>query len=239
MDASVFYRRYDWPEERWATDAARTMTPVDAARGGVGPYPIIRSAVWESLQVSLFCGSLSAIRTLLPPSDGAGSVTWYGQQEAHRVAYYDICRSIGMARFGTAENALLDVFGALAGATGWWWAYDDVCVLSERPTILATEPTPAGVHNEQRLHRDDGPALRFVDGHSVCALHGTIVPEWVVQNPTVERIATERNVEIRRCAIEKIGWDTYIDGAGLTLLDRADDQGNPGCTLALDATPEV
>ena len=63
-------------------------------------------------------------------------------------------------------------------------------------------------------------------------------PDWVVRDPTAERIARERNVEIRRCAIERIGWDTYIDAADLALVDQADDPGNAGGTLRLYATPD-
>lgn len=68
-------------------------------------------------------------------------------------------------------------------------------------------------------------------------LHGTPVPEWVLSDPTAERIAAERNVEVRRTAIERIGWDSYIDQAGLRLLATAPDPGNPGCELRLYDTP--
>lgn len=95
--------------------------------------------------------------------------------------------------------------------------------MAERPTTLHSEPIPGRVHNEHRLHHSESPALEFQDGDAVFVLHGTIVPDWVVRDPTAERIARERNVEIRRCAIERIGWDTYIDAADLALVDQADD----------------
>ncbi len=59
----------------------------------------------------------------------------------------------------------------------------------------------------------------------------------MIAEPTVERIARERNIEVRRCAIERIGWDVYIDEAGLELVDRTDDPGNAGAPLSLYATP--
>jgi hypothetical protein len=196
---------------------------------------IARAAVWDSLRTTLFDGVATAIRTLLPrPSPG---VTWYGQQEAHRVGYYDTLRRCGLAGFAPRDDELLDLQAALVRATGWWWAFDGVCVMAERPTVLHTEPTPEGVHNERRLHHADQPALEFSDGSGVFVQHGTIVPDWVVLDPTVERISRERNVEVRRCAIERIGWDRYIDMAALALVDHADDPGNPGCTLRLYATP--
>ncbi|WP_331280450.1 DUF6745 domain-containing protein [Rhodococcus sp. UNC23MFCrub1.1] len=139
-----------------------------------------------------------------------------------------------LPRYG---SRILDTQTALAGATGWWWAFDNVCVMSERPGILQTEPLPGAVHNERRLHGQNEPAVQFADGRSVHVDHGTIVPEWVIAEPTVERIARERNIEVRRCAIERIGWDVYIDEAGLELVDRTDDPGNAGAPLSLYATP--
>jgi hypothetical protein len=43
---------------------------------------------------------------------------------------------------------------------------------------------------------------------------------------------------VRRSAIERIGWDTYLEQAGLRLVDTGQDPGNPGCTLELYAAPE-
>ncbi|MGW4333996.1 DUF6745 domain-containing protein [Rhodococcus koreensis] len=231
MDASIARGRSDWPHERRAIEIARAQSPDNSARAGISPNAIIRAAVWDSLRTSLFDGAAAAIRTLMPAV--AGGVSWYGQHEAHRVAYYDAYRRFGLARFRSDDVELLDVHTALTGATGWWWAFDNVCVVAERPTALHAEPIPARVHNEHRLHHPDAPALEFEDGRALFVQHGTIVPDWVVLEPTVERIARERNVEVRRCAIERIGWDTYIDEAGLALIDRADDPGNVGHTLQL------
>jgi hypothetical protein len=55
----------------------------------------------------------------------------------------------------------------------------------------------------------------------------------VVTDPSADRIAREANVEVRRCAIEHIGWGAYIDQAGLRLVATAPDPGNPGCELRL------
>ena len=199
------------------------------------PGPIVREAILGSLETSLRDGVATAIRGLLPPAVGA--VTWYGQQEAPRVAHHDFWRRSGLVRFAPGDDEVLDHLVALTRATGWWWAFDDVCVMAERPTALHMEPIPNQFHGQRRLHRDDGPAVQFSDGAAVFALHGTVVPSWVMNDPDVERIARERNVEVRRCAIERIGWDTYIDAAGLALIDRADDPGNAGCPISLYATP--
>jgi len=63
------------------------------------------------------------------------------------------------------------------------------------------------------------------------------VPDWVITSPTIDRIKEENNVEVRRCAIERIGWDPYIDQAGLHLVAAVADPGNPGCDLCLYDMP--
>ena len=215
------------------TDAAAWTPPSTPARS---PRPVVREAILGSLQTSLRDGVTTAIRGLLPPSVGA--VTWYGQQEAPRIAHHDFWRRSDLVRFAPVDDEVLELLIALACATGWWWAFDDICVMAERPTALHMEPIPNQIHDQRRLHRDDGPAVQFSDGSAVFALHGTVVPAWVMHDPDVERIARERNIEVRRCAIERIGWDTYIDTAGLQLIDRVEDPGNAGSPLSLYATPD-
>jgi hypothetical protein len=63
------------------------------------------------------------------------------------------------------------------------------------------------------------------------------VPSWVIEAPTVDRIADEGTVEVRRCAIERIGWGAFIDQAGLRIVGQAADPGNPGSELRLYDLP--
>jgi hypothetical protein len=169
----------------------------------------------------------------------AGYVTWYGQHKAPWIAHYIAEQQLGLARYSPEDAEILDLHGELGRATGWWWPFDTVCVMAERPVAIHTEPTPEAQFGQRRLHYENDPVIEFADGKAVYALHGTVVPEWVMREPTVERIARERNVEVRRCAIERLGWDVYISEAGMTLIDQVDDPGNPDGTLALYATPSI
>jgi len=99
------------------------------------------------------------------------------------------------------------------------------------------EPDVGGVPG--RLHCADGPALVWPDGWRLYFWRGTLVPEWVVRRPTPERVHGEANVEVRRCAIEAMGWDNYIARAGLRQLDSVPDPGNPGQLLRLYEVPPV
>ncbi len=146
-------------------------------------------------------------------------------------AHYDAVRRMSDVVFTPDQNSLLDLWAMLARSCGWWLPREEVCVVSERPVEIHTEVW--GDVGQVRLHRPDGPALRYADGWGVHAWHGTKVPAWVVDDPSVERIEQEANIEVRRCAIEHIGWGDYIDRAGLRLVAAAPDPGNPGSELRL------
>ncbi|MEU8247928.1 DUF6745 domain-containing protein [Nonomuraea sp. NPDC048916] len=157
--------------------------------------------------------------------------SWYGTQCVSWVAHYDALRRAAGVVFTPEQTRHLDLWAAAARSCGWWWPREDVCVISERPVALHTEVW--GDDGEVRPHCADGPAVRYADGWDVHAWHGILVPSWVIADPGVERIAQEANVEVRRCAIERIGWQTYIDRAGLRLVATAPDPGNPGSELRL------
>jgi hypothetical protein len=59
----------------------------------------------------------------------------------------------------------------------------------------------------------------------------------VITNPTAGRITREPSVEVRRAAIERLGWDAYIDQARLALVAARPDPGNPGGQLHLYDLP--
>ncbi len=128
----------------------------------------------------------------------------------------------------------IEAFGnALRGE--WWWPHLDFVLVSDRPSLVRTEPDTDG--GPGRLHCADGPAVHWRDGWSLHFWHGTQVPSWVIHRPTPDAVHAEPNVEVRRCAIEAMGWDTYIAGAGLRLVDSATDPGNTGNLLHLYEVP--
>ncbi|KAB2343645.1 DUF6745 domain-containing protein [Actinomadura rudentiformis] len=156
---------------------------------------------------------------------------WSSTQCVGWLGHYDALRQVARVAFTPEQARQFDLWAAVAQSCGWWWPREDVCVVSERPVVMRTEV--AGDNGELRLHCADGPAVRYADGWDLYAWHGAQVPAWVVTDPCVRRIERETNVEVRRCAIEHIGWASYIDQAGLRLVASAPDPGNPGSELRL------
>jgi hypothetical protein len=94
---------------------------------------------------------------------------------------------------------------------------------------------------QSRLHNPDGPALTYADGYALHAWHGTRVPADLVTGDGWDprRILAERNAEVRRCAIERRGWDRFVTEGGLRQVGPGQlDPGNPGQQLLLYDLPE-
>ena len=125
----------------------------------------------------------------------------------------------------------------IAHHAGWWWPMRDICVMSERPVEIHGEQVAPDGWRSHQLHCEDGPALSYIDGWGFHVWHGVQVPEWVIAEPTIERINNETNTEIRRCALESFGWGRYLDEVGSTLVHECDDPGNPDQRLQLYEIP--
>jgi hypothetical protein len=120
--------------------------------------------------------------------------------------------------------------------TRWWWPTPDFVMACDRPAELHIEHT-AGFY---RLHHDSGPAIRWADGWAIHFWHGTRVPAHLIETGwDAARILAEPNTAIRRCAIELLGWDRFVEDAGFRLRDAAPDPANPGQWLRLYDVPRT
>ena len=190
--------------------------PVRRAVGGLWPERLLEGAWTEGTKVRGFHrdGVLHDRRAV-----GA----------AHQVAY----REAGLSGLDPADQAVLSGLVAVRRALVWV-PYAWLTVVLEPPVQLHTEQ--AG--DEVRLHREDGPAVVWADGQVEFYLHGVRIPaELAGREPTVRELHAERNSEVRRVLIEREGWAQYVDRAGLRLVAKSPDPGNPGRELRLYRTP--
>ncbi len=144
-------------------------------------------------------------------------------------AWFDACARIGVT--GTEAWAGHAQIGRNAG---WWWAFKGFAVLTERPIELHRDP-------QNRLHCETGPAIAYRDGFAIHLWHGRRVPADLIETGwDMARIFSEPNSEIRRCAIERTGWDAFIADGGLKLVAEADDPGNSPHKIGLyDLPPKL
>lgn len=126
-----------------------------------------------------------------------------------------------------------------ASAAWWWWPFRDFVLLCPPPDELRRDQVGEGDLARRRLHCPDGPAVAWVDGFGLYFWHGTHVPRAVIDDTlTADEIIREPNAEIRRCAIERRGWDRFVIEARLAQIGpAAPDPGNPGQTLTLHDVP--
>ncbi|MEU0783927.1 DUF6745 domain-containing protein [Streptomyces sp. NPDC006173] len=121
-----------------------------------------------------------------------------------------------LSAFDSDDTDPLAGIAAVARNAGWWWPYEKVAVISERPLSLHRDE--AG-----RLDRGDGPALRYGDGFALYAWRGMPVPATFLDELTAltpERIRGEENAELRRVMLEHYGYDRYLDESGAVPVHR-------------------
>lgn len=104
----------------------------------------------------------------------------------------------------------------LARSCGWVWWHENVLAISDRPSVVNRD-------DRGRLHCETGPSIAYRDGWTLHHWHGVAVPADVIERPasiTVARIRAEENAEVRRCMIERYGYDRYCADAGLQIVDQ-------------------
>lgn len=121
-----------------------------------------------------------------------------------------------LCAFDPDEGTPLDGLAEVARTAGWWWPYERLAVVCERPVELHRDE--AG-----RLDRGDGPALAYPDGFALHAWRGMPVPAEFIATLdalTPDRIRDEENAELRRVMLEYYGYDRYLRESGAEPMHR-------------------
>ena len=86
---------------------------------------------------------------------------------------------------------------------------------------------PTAIHKDERtrLHNENGPAFSFADGWCGYYLHGVSVPRSLIETPAddldiVKYFAKERNAEVRREVLRKVGPLRLQQKLGSVILDQ-------------------
>ncbi len=109
------------------------LPPIAALQAGAPFREVVRDGVRDELAGHLLERFVWPVRTAVRQPI---PICWYGQQNAHWIAFYDVWRRLGLARYPSADERQLDVWATLARTCGWWWPGEDVCVVVERPVAV-------------------------------------------------------------------------------------------------------
>jgi hypothetical protein len=210
--------------ELWA-DARSRVTPLTTPRLRALTWTLMSAPLGEQVRLVLAPVRNHVGREARDRLDAelAGRVReWslhavYGQHDASWLAVFAF-----LGRVSACPPAVGRLAGLMqvARAAGWWWPFERVAVVSERPAVLTRDELG-------RLHGGDGPAIAYPDGLGLHRWRGMPVPADLVERLdrlTVERIHAERNAELRRVMTELYGLDRYLRDAGATRVD-ADETG--------------
>ena len=98
------------------------------------------------------------------------------------------------------------------------YAFETVCILCSIPKVYQNA--------ENKLHREDGPAVIFKDGFSLYFWNGIAVPQkWIEQKNKITKkdISSEKNAEKRRCLREILGTRRFSELLGIEIVDSDKD----------------
>jgi hypothetical protein len=109
---------------------------------------------------------------------------------------------------GRSETQTLRPLLSFAAAVPWWAMTTGTAFLCERPIA-------SRIDEQGRPHDAEAAALRFADGVTLHAWHGTVVPASLIEQPaTFERIESTPNAEFRRVLLERYGLHRYLRERG-------------------------
>ena len=111
-------------------------------------------------------------------------------------------------------------YETLAELSGPRYMHKKFCIVSDRPKTLL-------VNERNQPHCETGPFCEWIDGTKLFSLNGVRVPAWVVLTPknkiTKEQIIGEKNADIRREIIRKIGNERLAELLDYKVIDKFED----------------
>lgn len=135
----------------------------------------------------------------------------YSQWLSSSCGWFDYTKFIGVqlneTQYNTLFNYCKNVFAIIP--------YEKVCIVCDKPIEVHFK--------NQQLHNETGPSILFSDGYSLYSLNGVEVHDWVVMTPAEEidpvAILKEKNAEIRRELVRKIGIEKVCDKLNTKVID--------------------
>lgn len=139
----------------------------------------------------------------------------YGNHDASWLSFYEYFKDV----VGIKEVEKLNGLIEYAKNAGWASVFEDFAVIQDRPERILMD-------EQNRLHCENGPAIRYRDGFSVYSWHGVRIPAaWIEHKAdlTPKVALTWENIEQRRVACEIVGWNRILKELNAVIIDADDD----------------
>jgi hypothetical protein len=97
----------------------------------------------------------------------------------------------------------------------------------EKNAVVIIQPQFTKMTANRQFHCDGGAAIEWKDGYKSYLLHNVVVPEELVLTPHHQldpmSVLTERNAEVRREIVRKMGVERLVSHFGGVVLDKYQD----------------
>lgn len=132
------------------------------------------------------------------------------------ISFYDY-----FTRIGVLKNEDFDKLNSFIRSGVWdTLFYEKLCILIRRPISVLK-------NNAGQLHNPNGMSVEFRDKWGIYCLNGIRMTKEQVMTPAekmdVGEIVKEKNANIRRELIRKVGIERFIEKAGAKVLDKSGD----------------
>lgn len=143
--------------------------------------------------------------------------------------YYDYAEMIGV-KF---DESLKSVFHEFCKEIPLIYAFDGLAIICHKPQIAWKEmPHEKGKPANRILHNEKGPVIEYQDGFKVYCLNNIRVPESLVMTDAgkidPKSALTEKNVDIQREIIRKVGAERMLKACDAKTLDTFTDRHTKG-----------
>lgn len=142
--------------------------------------------------------------------DWFGGQFWVGWQ-----AYLDFFIKETAIELTQEIRDKIDAYMTTVKSGCYWWPNKDFVMVSKHPSFIKRD-------ERGQLHSESGKAIQWPDGWSVYSWHGVPVPEKAILYPetiTKEEIKEEKNVEVRRILVERMGVSKYLSECKAKVID--------------------
>ena len=197
-----------------ATRAATHEATTDATDGRLIKHDHSKWYVIPGInQIVEFGDSLAGNRLALRCAQEAWKIYQGGNQWSAWSSYLSFFRHV--AKLDIAWEKW-DCWEKLSEHSGWRFVHEEFCIISDRPEVLK-------VDEDNRPHCEDGPFCRWRDGTELYSLRGVRLPAHWVLTPahaiSPQSVLAEKNVDIRRELIRKIGIESMLTALPHKVLD--------------------